>query len=436
MFGICLPNYYICNRNEKKIKQENINLTIFKEMNKKLFFLAIAALGLAACSNDDVVEINQGEAINFRPLVTNVTRATDASFATGTSFKVTAFEAGATSNAYFTNEVFTASEGTTFTSTYKHYWPSAYNLDFYAWQPSTLSATTDNYTGFEITPSTTQVSDQIDFVYAVTRGWGKHDTPTHDGTSGVTINFRHAESKVLVQLKNTNDNLKITVGSVTIGNLRGTETFTWNGVTDGTTSTAANLATTDGKYTTGEGTLSYLNGTWTATSAQTAAYAVVMGQDNITDDKSTSSARNVFNGNQPTARDLTATAKNHEMILIPQVLNPQTTYSAATPASTFAGAYIQVQIKIQNKANSAYIVGSDGDQNYVTAMWPLTALTWLPGHKYTYTVDLAGGGYFTTNQDSSDDLDPILEGAEIKFVTVTVDDWKDGTGTGVYTGGL
>ena len=50
-------------------------------MNKKLFFLAIAALGLAACSNDDVVEINQSlddsNTISFRPLVNNVTRGID-----------------------------------------------------------------------------------------------------------------------------------------------------------------------------------------------------------------------------------------------------------------------------------------------------------------------------------------------------------------------
>ena len=400
---------------------------------KKLFFFAIAALGLAACSNDEVVDTiatSEANEISFRPIATGMTRAADASFATSTSFKVTAFEAGVTSNAYFTNEVFTATAGTTFTSTNKHYWPSAYNLDFYAWQPSTLSATTDDYTGFSINPSNI-VGSQIDLVYAVTRGWGRHDTPTHDGTNGVTINFRHAESKVLVQLKNTNDNIKITVGSVTIGNLRGTETFTWNGVTDGTTPTAAGTATTDGKYTAGEGTLSYLNGTWTATSSQTSAYAIDMGQDIITDDESASSARNVFNGNQPTARNLTTSANGHEMILIPQLLNAQTTYSAATEASTFAGAYIQVQIKIQNKANDAYIVGSEGEGNYVTAMWPLTDLTWLPGHKYTYTVDLAGGGYFTTNQDSNADLDPILEGAEIKFVTVTVDDWTNASAISV-----
>ena len=53
---------------------------------------------------------------------------------------------------------------------------------------------------------------------------------------------------------------------------------------------------------------------------------------------------------------------------------------------------------------------------------------WEPGKKYTYTVDLAGGGYFEENQDETTvdaDLDPILDGAVIKFVSVTVDDWVD-----------
>ena len=45
-------------------------------MKKNLFILGIAALAFAACSNDEVVEVNQGEAINFRTLVTGVTRST------------------------------------------------------------------------------------------------------------------------------------------------------------------------------------------------------------------------------------------------------------------------------------------------------------------------------------------------------------------------
>ena len=79
-----------------------------------------------------------------------------------------------------------------------------------------------------------------------------------------------------------------------------------------------------------------------------------------------------------------------------------------------------------------YILG--GADDYITAMWPLTALTWLPGHMYTYTIDLASGGYYETDQDSNVDLDPIFEGAEIKFVTVSVDSWSDADGVPVSGG--
>ena len=281
-------------------------------------------------------------------------------------------------------------------------------LDFYAWAPSTYSAGSGDYTSFAITPGTT-IGSQPDFVYAVTKGWGK---TTRSGANGVTINFRHAESKIAIKLSNTNPNLKITVGDVAIGNLRGTETFSWNGVTDGTTTTAAASANTDGQYT--SGTLTYLNGTWTATSAQTSVYSVAM---------ESAGSYNVFDGTVD-AKTLysSGTGSNYDMILIPQELNVATTYSAATENAAFNGAFIKVQIKIQNKSGNAYIVG--GESTYVTAMWPLTALTWLPGYKYTYTVDLAGGGYYTTNQAGTDEkLDPILSDAEIKFVTVTVDGW-------------
>ena len=50
------------------------------------------------------------------------------------------------------------------------------------------------------------------------------------------------------------------------------------------------------------------------------------------------------------------------------------------------------------------------------------ALNWTRGYKYTYTIDLAGGGYEEKNGDDSDeDLDPVLENQEIFFVDCTVD---------------
>lgn len=118
------------------------------------------------------------------------------------------------------------------------------------------------------------------------------------------------------------------------------------------------------------------------------------------------------------------TALPTSFILVPQTLTASTTYSAATADSPFNGAYIKAQIKIQNGSTSsgAYIIGGEGD-NYVTALWPLQSIEWDPGYHYIYTVDLAGGGYFDINHDDDAELDPILEGAEIRFVTVTVDGW-------------
>ena len=413
-------------------------------MKTKFFFLAVAAVALASCSNDETVEVNQGEAISFRALTTNLTRAADETFSNANDqFGVTAFKKSQTTGAYFDDVVFKTTDGSTFVSqSNKYYWPSSTNLDFYAYAPlptevggsGSAAVTRGGYNTFTVTPGT-DVPNQPDFVYAVTRNWGKatsdqttgHVIPT---ATGVTINFRHAESKVLIQLKNTNNNLIFTVGNVEIGNLKGSGTFTWNGVTDGSSETSAASATTDGRYD-GTGTLTYLNGTWNSLSG-TGTYTVAMGTDDIDAVATGDQPRNVFSGLVNDGRDLTNTAANHEMILIPQELSIATKYSTDGSGATFAGAYITVQIKIQNKATDDYIVG-DAD-NYVTAMWPLTALTWLPGHKYTYTIDLAGGGYYTTNQDAGEDaLDPILEGAEIKFVTVTVDDWKDAAG-GVYTG--
>jgi hypothetical protein len=78
------------------------------------------------------------------------------------------------------------------------------------------------------------------------------------------------------------------------------------------------------------------------------------------------------------------------------------------------------------KDNVNDIVIADATTNVDTknkwAMWPVK-FTWQPGKKYTYTIDLAGGGYWELNDDADIALDPVLDGAEIKFVTVTVDAW-------------
>lgn len=363
-------------------------------MKKNYWIFAAAAVALAACSNDDTITVNQGiedaNTINFRALTSNMTRAQDASFSTvGDAFKVTAFPQGTTSTAYFTGVEFKTADGSTFTSqSNKYYWPSGTNLDFYAWAPSDIANAA--YNSIPVTVATA-AANQIDFVYAATKDWGK--VALQDGTdeshaisatvsSGVAINFRHALSKIVIKIKNSNNNLKITASNATLKNVKGAGTFVFAG------------ANTDVKNS------GLLSGGWTPSGDATAVYS----QD-IT--------AAVFGA--------TAAQAGTDLKLIPQELVPGNAYANA---GTFTAPNFVVKLKIQNSADDNYIVGAaSGENAYVDAMFPLPAVTWAPGKQYTYVIDLANGGYFTTNQDASDDLDPILEGAEIQFVTVTVDDW-------------
>ena len=371
-------------------------------MKKNLFILAVAGLALASCSNDETVNslaTSGANEISFRPLMTGITRAADANLATN-GFRVTSFETGTTTTPYFANVDFT-NNGGNYTSTTKYYWPNTYNLDFYAWSPGTLSS---NYASIPVTPGTT-IASQTDLVFAKAANWGK--VGGNNGSTGVTINFRHAESKIAVQLKNTNSNLFFTVKDVKIGYLADAGTFAY---------TAANSGETSGQNT---GNLSNLD--WTPANNHNGVYQL--------------------NDVASTSYNVAAAAQaGGEMILIPQTLTAATVYSGTTAhnwstgteGSPFNGAYIMVEYKVQNTNSSgAYIVGaadntgSPSNPEYIKAIWPLTAIQWVPGYKYTYTVDLAGGGYYADNNDDNTDLDPVLEGSEIMFATVTVDAWDN-----------
>ena len=375
-------------------------------MKKKLFFLAVAAVALASCSNDETIASqanNEANEISFRTFVGGQTRSTDI---TQSTIQTSGFKVYATLNnsstVYFDETDFTYSNGF-WTSANKYYWPSTGALDFYAYASN--GSSTISHEGqtkaFTITPATA-ATNQSDFVFANTNNKSKGssaDNSTFYGKNGVPLNFRHALSKVTIKMMNSNPNIKVIIKDVTIGNVKNKGTYTYSGSTTNTNTDATN--TENLKY-----------GDWGWGDASNTYYA----QTATTTEYTSATA---------------ATALPTPYILVPQTLVSATKYSEASASSTFGGAYIKAQIKIQNAKNSAYIVGADGD-NYVTALWPLQANQWNPGYHYIYTVDLAGGGYYETNQDADDDLDPILENAEIKFITCSVDSW-DESDTGVLS---
>ena len=369
-------------------------------MKKRLFFLPMVAIMMAACSSNETIEVNEnkGDLISFRPIVKGVTRAADANLSSdAASFNVEAFNTGTTENPYFSNVTFTNSGGT-FTSATKYYWPTN-NLDFYAYSPiSSGQFVKTDFKTFTITPSAT-VSEQVDFIYANTKNKGK-------GSTGevTTLNFRHAGAKIVVKVKNSAPNLKFVISGWKLGYLDNSATFTY-GDANTDTQDGALLAFTD----------------WSGNSDQSA--------DNT---YSTTFTANAIAASQPTAYFLgntgtpstSATDESLNMILIPQNLTAATAYASAATDAKPNGSYIALKMVIKNKTEAGETV-ADATAAGKWAMWPIGGYNWEPGKKYTYTIDLAGGGYYETNQDADTDLDPILEGAEIKFASVTVDGWSD-----------
>ena len=376
-------------------------------MKKNYWIFAAAAVALAACSNDDTITVNQGieeaNTIGFNTIVEGQTRASGITSGNLLSFYVTANRGD---EIYFGGTpVQFAKDNTTdpvsYRSETKYYWPSEGKLDFYAFAPATGATITRNdSTTFSVTPAAAPAS-QEDFVYGVVR---QQDKTT--GGQGVQLNFRHAMSNVIIQLKNSSADKSVTVADVAIGYIMPTGTFhpvfkTAEGnqigfCTDGTDISNVTAASETGFY--------IVPGAW-ATSG---------------DDDDRISYTQTATTTAYAANTTTATALPADMILVPQTLVYPGAYSAATAGSGYDGACITVQLKIQD-AQGHYLAGTAN--NPVTAMWPLAATQWLPGHKYTYTLDLAGGGYYTTNQDNDADLDPILENQEIFFLTPTVAEW-------------
>lgn len=399
-------------------------------MKKNLFFLAVAAVAFAACSNDETVAVNesQGEAISFIPVVNNMTRAADinATALQSSGFWVTAIHSVG-STTYINDQAFTW-DGTssTYVSTPKYYWPTEGTLDFFAYAPTAVSnaqLTKTNYTTFVVTPSTT-ISEQIDFVYANTDSKSKTGayTPTGStastfGHAGVPLNFRHTGAKIVVKVKNSADNnLKFEITGWKLVNVDGSATFTYSDVNVNTdTKDAAQLAYTDWSNNTDAQTVAYTS----------AAFGVNIVNKQLTTAKYLSSASPVGDGS--------AEDQALNMILIPQITTAAEQYSAATANSAVTtGSYIALKMVIKNSSDNVVIADASTTVSDHTkwAMWPVV-FNWVPGKKYTYTIDLAGGGYWEINDDTDQSFDPILEDAEIKFVDVTVDDWSDADGIAV-----
>ena len=384
-------------------------------MKKNLLILAVAAVALASCSNDETIAVNESDAISFRPLVSNVTRA-----ANSTGLK-SAFEEGDIINVhalynstqYFQDD-FTMQATGGFTSTKPHYWPSdvtTKNVTFTAiWGATQTAGTAGNFTSYS--PNAAAAS-QKDILVA------KHTSATKENP--VLLNFRHTLSQIFVKVQNTNANLKVTITGVRIGYIKtASSSFTYSG---GVTDTQE-----DGSHNAGN----VVQSDWSLVDFATPGSGETYANNYKYDQDLTGT---------PTVLTSTAAAQDFTALFTPWILLPQdmkastdadsdgiVDYANAKSGGTasdipdLGGSYIALEMTIEN-----YDVANTTATGTIVAKqwcyWPITT-NWNPGYKYTYTIDVAGGGYMPTDTNNDKELDPVLAGAVIVISpSCTIDAW-------------
>ncbi len=321
-------------------------------MKKEILFAAVAAVVMASCSSDDTLDANKSVyGITFRASVDKHTRATEVKINNMGTFNVTAV---GNEKTYFSNLKATSTNGTSWTTDKTYYWPS-YELTFYAWSHAddgTPEVSNASKKVVNFAPSQT-VANQKDFLVSVNKG-----TKAANNGSGVTMNFKHALSQIVVQAKCSNDNMKIEVLGVKLVNMATKADFTFP---EAETASTATLA----------------QGQWGSLSGDkdhSKAY-MVKGESAVT--LTSEAASIMFDANS--------------FMLIPQKL---TKWDAS---SSTQGAYLAVLCRVSsmNDEEATLLYPEPTSTDGKATKYAFTAVgidtNWEPGKKYTYTLDFCNG---------------------------------------------
>lgn len=249
-------------------------------MKKSFFLAAVAITVLAGCAKNEPAQLAQEESITFfAPVVgpqTKVYGEIGANYNTGESFDVWCVhntvditEWGGT--AYFSNVTATYDSGLGgWTLSPKYYWPATGKLSFAALSPSLTNTTAyDHANGFQITSAWSQGANQdaiVDLMYSeptfncekssfVNADNDDDDDSGNYKYNGVDINFKHALSYILFNVKTTADysaTTKFRLNTITLSGVYTTGTFNqkatdpWTEDTAGATGTYVAYTNTPG----------------------------------------------------------------------------------------------------------------------------------------------------------------------------------------------
>lgn len=371
-------------------------------MKKNFLFAAVALAVMTSCSNDEVVNVNNGDAISFRASLDKaISRGAETTVQNLGAFNVTAVVRGESKN-YFTNlSVTSIDNGQTWNTASTYYWPSSV-LQFFAYSPQTGVGTVNIETAqqkiTEFSPELT-VADQKDLVIAYNTG-----NRAANENSGVPLNFKHALSQIAIKAKCLNPNIKIEVKGVRIMNAAKKADFTFPN------------AVTTAEYSLPKTQWDNLQG------ANLGDGYMIKGESSVV---LTKDAQSIMFG-------------ENNFMLIPQKLTAWENNTQTT------GAYLSILCRIYNvDGNDELLLYPEPGMSAKDGKYAYSAVAidtdWLPGKKYTYTLTFCGegggAGRIDPNPETDNpNVDPnpipgkekgdLILGAPIKF-TVTVDNWAE-----------
>lgn len=388
-------------------------------MKSKYLFLALSAMALVTgCSNDETIEVNQGNGIDFSVTAGKLTRAADIK-ATSTidQFKVWAFTGDVTTP--YMNGVL-VNKGTDGKWTYDNtkFWPET-NVDFYAVSPQTPQSGT-----VSVSSSTQQITDYVvtngkeDLLYSMNKGEKKDD---HKSTP-VSINFRHALSQIVFKVKETSTStIDVKIKSIKVEGIANQSTLTW-----ATNTTGPNMATDQELDTEKDATW----GTWANPTGAASYYAV--------EDLGSSPYTVTTTANQ---------VSNNSLLLMPQRLDPWLTIGNDGVATVTGKARVVICCQITDKETGVQLypkVEKAGDPTYADVAISLTNPNndphrgetnesqlkhdkWMQGKKYVYTLIFGEGAGYDPDPDPEDPDKPVTPDPVLVPITfeVTVDAFQD-----------
>ncbi len=390
-------------------------------MKKNLFIGALAVFALTACSQDEVVDVNNyGNEISFSTVSNKGSRAQH-SYCNNDmpdEIKVTAYTT-ISNNMYFDWDVYSkGGNGAVSNSTHytvkdgaARFWPESEALTFFATAGYTGTtsvkdgiATISDYTIAATVNG--DAANQEDILYAVATNCKKPEPVGNAQSTGVqSLNFRHALSQIVFKAKNTSNNLYVVIDGVSVANVKNKGTFTFD------TDTKENWQDHDDSYVApAEGNEDKNDenhnnnaGSWDANTLEgSATYEVTFSQKTIVND----------------AEVVTLTDDEGDMLTDALLLMPQ---------SNTTEAKLKVRCSIYNMAGDSYVSGDVaifGEKGTAYLVIDLKEFSWEPGNKYIYTFNF-GGNAGGKDEEGNDVLVPISFDVTVDDFDVVSDEQKD-----------